>query len=343
MEKLRLPAIQQEPTGQACQRHVVPRHASGSITTVLDNTSICIYHNGNSRILEFYKQKFQHLNFAGNLAESNNFPPTGYLWEVCFTDATTDNLLAAHKQNIQIVRHISNYHDDCKNLLPESTLFSFDDWLKNVVINKLCFADVVVCDESICDQKLQPVVNKETVIITTGRTANTHLVELLKEVNQTAYEHSKTVDDRFFQSSDAILLWRQDQWACLTSIWISKQSGQWKHQVKNKPKPEYNFKVDAVSEEWLEKDWSNLCLAILDHAMFYKYVLDRPINLLNTEQIIDYRSAHEKIDYNKKEILSEYENSKSKYLSSGVAELLNMLYNKIQTHIAPWQIPKEIK
>ncbi len=32
MEKLRLPTIQQEPTGQTCQRHVVSRHAAESIT-----------------------------------------------------------------------------------------------------------------------------------------------------------------------------------------------------------------------------------------------------------------------------------------------------------------------
>jgi len=41
----------------------------GAAKKIMNNSSICIYHNGNSKILEFYKEKFRHLNFIGNLSE----------------------------------------------------------------------------------------------------------------------------------------------------------------------------------------------------------------------------------------------------------------------------------
>jgi hypothetical protein len=304
-----------------------------------DNTSICIYHNGNSKILEFYKEKFQHLTFVGNLSESTQFDPSGCLWEVCFADATKENLTAACKQGIRIVRHISSYKDDCDNLLPESRLFDFDDWLNYVVITNLSFADEVVCDEL-----LPTSVNNEIAIITTGRTANTHFVEVLKSFNQCSFEYFKKIDERFLQAASAILMWRLDQWECLTSIWISKQTDHWSHQLENQSKLQFDLLVDPIDQTWIKTDWVNICTSVLDHALFYKYVIGRPVSLITTEQAIEkYQSVQKKIDYDKKEIIKNYKESQSKYSESSIAKLLDLLYNKVQSHIPLWKEPTGIK
>lgn len=304
------------------------------------NSSICIYHNGNSQVLEFYKNKFQHLTFAGNLSESTDYNPNGYLWEVCFADATKEILTAACQQNIRIVRHISSYKNDCNNLLPESRLFDFDDWLNYVVVKNLSFADEVVCDEML----VTPTASNEIAIVTTGRTANTHMVEVLKRFNQVSFEYFKEIDEQFLQSSSAVLMWRLDQWACLTSIWISKQTDHWSHQIDNQPKLQFDLSVEPIDPVWVQTKWTDICTSVLDHAIFYKYVLGKPIHSITTEQAINkYKSVQQKIDYNKKEIIQDYEQSKSKYLESDIAKLLDLLYNKVQNHIPPWTEPTELK
>ncbi len=271
----------------------------------------------------------------GNLSESTQFNPTGCLWEICFTDATKENLTMTCKQGVRIIRHISTYKNDCDNLLSESCLFGYQDWLNYVVVKNLSFADEIICDES-----LTVPVNNEIAIITTGRTANTHFVEVLKSFDQCSFEYFKKIDERFLQAASAIFMWRLDQWECLTSIWISKQTNHWSHQLENQSKLQFDLPVEPIAWSWIETDWVNICTSVLDHAVFYQYVIRRPIQLITTEQAIkNYKSVQKKIDYNKKEIIKNYNKSQSKYLDSDIAKLLDLLYNKVQKHIPQWKEP----
>jgi ABC-type uncharacterized transport system involved in gliding motility auxiliary subunit len=139
-------------------------------------------------------------------------------------------------------------------------------------------------------------------------------------------------------------MWRLDQWECLTSTWISKQTGRWSHQLENRPKLQFDSTIKPIDWKWIEIDWVAISTASLDHAVFYQYVIKRPIQLITTEKAIkNYQSVQKKINYNKKEIIQDYDESKSKYLESDVAKLLDLLYNKVQNHIQPWTEPTELK
>ena len=137
---------------------------------MIPGPSVCIYHNGNSRILEYYKQKFSHLHFAGNLADSTVYPDQGHMWEVCFADASRKNLVQVKKSGVHILRHISSYQDDQQHLLPESKKLDYNRWLNYAVSNNLSFADEIVSDFV-----YESTTTDSTVIVTSGRSAGSAL------------------------------------------------------------------------------------------------------------------------------------------------------------------------
>lgn len=302
--------------------------------------SVCIYHNGNSRILEHYKQKFSHLKFSGNLAESLSYPDQGHMWEVCFADASRKNLAQAKKSGVYILRHISSQQDDQQNLLPECELFDYTRWLNHAVCDNLSFSDEIVCDFA-----LDTISDGSTVIVTTGRTANTHLQKILTQTGMKTFENTKSLTDDFLSSSTAILLWRVDQWECLTSTWIAGQTEyKHSHQIANSDPLEFDFVVDKISINWINKEWVDLCCSVFDHALLYKYVLQRPIYSTTTEQIVslNIQTDQQKLTYDKSKIIPDYEQSRSLYEQSEIAEILNMLYNQTKLHIKELDYEKTV-
>lgn len=297
--------------------------------------SICIYHNGNSRILQHYRSKFSHLKFSGNWAESVERPSHGHLWEICFADATRENLSAALSAGIFILRHISTYQDDQENLLPECQQFNYDEWQNNVVASNICFANQVVSDVT-----LENPVSDSIAMITTGRTANIHLELVLERHGRRAFEYSKQLDQAMIQSASAILLWRKNHWDCLTSTWIAIQTEYKKaHQVANTPIVEFDNKVDPIDLGWINTTWINLCQLVLDHAMFYQYVCQRPITHTTTEYIVEqFQSKQQKLSYNKEQLISNYQEIKQQYEHSDVAKLLDLLYTNVTHHINAWNL-----
>ena len=307
---------------------------------MIPGQSICIYHNGNSRILEHYKQKFSHLHFAGNLTNSTVYPDQGHMWEVCFADATRKNLVQAKKSGVHILRHISSYEDDQKNRLLECESFDPDHWLNYVVSNHLSFADEVVSDVA-----YKSSTNDSTVIVTTGRSANTFFQEILNKAGIVSFEHSRFLTNNFLSAESAILLWRLDQWECLSSKWIANQTHyKYSHQTTQSSRQNFNFTVPEISQEWIRTDWFNTCCLVLDHALLYKYVLQRPIHSTTTEQIvaINIQTDQQKLIYDKSKIIPDYEQSKSLYEQSEIAEILNMLYNQTRLHIEELDYEKTI-
>lgn len=296
---------------------------------MIDAPSICLYHNGNSRILDYYKEKFSNLKFSGNWAEATEKAPTGQLWEICFADATHHNMLDACRRQIGIVRHISTYDDDDKHRLPEAKEFNYQDWLRYVVANNLSFADSVVSD--FC---LQSHTNDEIAIVTTGRTANDHLQLLLQGLGQQSFEYKKIIDQRLLESKSALLLWREDQWECLTSTWISAQTNNFRHQLLGQPLLSIDFTTKEIDKQWINNDWRNICQSVLDNSMLVKYVCQKPIHLITTENIVQFQSEQQKINYNKEKIIDNYGQTMGYYSQSLVAELLELLYNKVQKHIS---------
>jgi hypothetical protein len=296
---------------------------------ISEHSSICLYHNGNSQVIQQYRTKFSHLKFCGNWAEANKILPTGCLWEISFADATRQNLIRASDSGIAILRHISNYEDDMQHRLPECQWFNYQDWFKHAVIRNLIFSDIVVSDMVLNESE-----SNETVIINTGRTANTHFQKVLESYGHASYECSKVVDNRMLRSKSAVVMWREDHWETLASIWIALQLDLWGHQNKNSPDLVYTEVVDAIDPLWMETDWTNICQSVGDHAVFFKYVLKKPITLMTTERATqEYASKYKKIPYNKDQIICNYEQTKSKYQSSEIANFINFLYNKIQQHI----------
>ena len=72
--------------------------------------SVCIFHNGNSRIIELYKQKFKNLKFLQNWTlAGNNSPRRGAWWEISPADITNEILLDIKSRGIKIIRHIIEY------------------------------------------------------------------------------------------------------------------------------------------------------------------------------------------------------------------------------------------
>jgi hypothetical protein len=293
--------------------------------------SVCIYHNGNSRILAHYKQKFSHLKFVGNLAESADYPAQGHMWEVCFADANRTNLFRAKKHGVYILRHVSDFQDDLQHLLPECQSFNHDTWLTHVVTNQLSFADHVVCDFVLKTQS-----NNSTVIVTTGRTANTYFQEILTRAGMTTFENSKFLTDDFLSSSIAVLLWRLDQWECLTSIWIAAQTDyKYSHQLAQSAPLKFDFNVDEIPVEWINTDWFNMCSVAFDHSLLYKYVLQKPIYSAVTERIVEFKTTtiQQKLNYDKSKIIPNHKQMQLAYEQSEIADILTMLYNQTQHHI----------
>jgi hypothetical protein len=297
--------------------------------------SICIYHNGNSRILQHYLTKFSDLKFSGNWSEAVNQPSSGHIWEICFADATRENMFAAVNADVYILRHISNYNDDLENLLPECQTFNYVDWTNFVVVNNLCFATQVVSDV-----KLDNHTKNEVAIVTTGRTANTHLQLAINQLGNKAFEHSKQIDQRLVESNKAVLLWRKNNWDCLTSTWIAVQTEYKKsHQTSDQPLIEFSVDIPPIDLAWIIDTWVNLCQLVLDHAMFYQYVCQRPIVYTTTECVVaKFQTQQQKLNYNKEHLIANYCKIKSQYDQLKFAEMLEFLYNNVTQHIEMWNL-----
>ena len=295
--------------------------------------SICLYHNGNSRVVELYCNQFANLKFCGNWTEADNRSATGCLWEVCFADVTIDNLLLAVESGVKIVRHISTYQDDMNYLLPECERFEYDQWINHAVADNLCFANAVVSELHVA-----PPTQDATVIVTTGRTANTHLQEVYKSKSKVAFESSKRLDSEFFTAKDSVLLWRLDQWACLTSTWIAQQTEYAKsHQLEHRPTLSFDSPVLPLDQTWINSTWANLCRITLDQAMLSKYVCDRPVSYTTTEFITaNFTTVQTPIPYNKQNLIPNYDEMFQWYNHASLAKHLTIMYNNVITHLTPW-------
>jgi len=288
--------------------------------------SVCIFHNGNSRIVEFYKNKFNYLHFYGNWAEAHkanalkaNAKPG--LYEICYADASITNLQQARDLGVRIVRHISTHADDLANLLPECQPYDQVTWLNNAVVDNLCFSDEIVCDFVLPTDCVA-----ECVIITTGRTASSHLGQAWKAQGKKNFEHAKRIDQRFLNAESSVLNWREDQWGCATSLWIMLTSERILHDVAGTTN-DYNFQVPAIPQTWIDNDWVNMSKTVLDHSLFFKYVLKKSVLIMTTEYVIKhYQSLHGKIPYEKNKIIQDHDACMSKYNSSSTRHLLDMLY-----------------
>jgi hypothetical protein len=285
--------------------------------------SVCIFHNGNRRIVEFYKNKFSYLQFHGNWAESAKYHIKPGLYEICHADASTENLQQARELGVRIVRHISTHADDLANLLPECHPYDQVTWLNNAVVNNLCFSDEIVCDFVLPTNSVA-----ECVIITTGRTASSHLEQAWKAQGKKSFEHTRRIDQRFLNAESSVLNWREDQWECASSLWIMIASNRVLHNVKGSPLDNYDFQVPAITQTWIDNDWTNMSKLVLDHSLFFKYVLKKSVLIMPTEYVIEhYQSPHGKMSYEKNKIIQEYNESMSKYNSSNTRHLFNTLYN----------------
>lgn len=301
----------------------------------MKDQSICLYHNGNSRIVEHYRNKFANLKFCGNWAEAGDKSATGCLWEICFADANFANLLSAHAEGVKIVRHISTYDDDMEHLLPECQRFDYPQWLEYAVTANLCLAQDVISD--LC---ITPGTQNATVIITTGRTANMHLQEVYAHNKKLAFESSKKLDSIFFNARDSVFLWRTDQWACLTSTWIAQQTDYQKaHQVEGQRSVEFNKQVAPLDISWIETDWVNMCKITLDQALLSKYVCNRPTSHTTTEFITaNFKSIQQAISYRKQDLIPNYNEMYHWYQHSNLAKNLTIVYNNVVNHLTFWSM-----
>lgn len=302
---------------------------------MMSSQSVCLYHNGNSRVIELYRNQFANLKFCGNWAEADNRPATGCLWEVCFADATADNLLLASVTGVKIVRHISTYQDDMNYLLPECERFDYDQWINHAVTDNLCFANEVISELHVT----YPTQDK-TVIITTGRTANTHLQEVYKSSSKIAFESSNRLDSDFFAAKDSVLLWRLNQWACLTSTWIAQQTEYSKsHQLLHRPDLVFTDPVAPIDLNWVNTNWFNLCRITLDQAMLSKYVCGRPTSHTTTEFVTtNFETVQKSIPYSKQDLIPNYDEIQQWYQDSKVVKNLTTAYNNVVQHLTPWSI-----
>jgi hypothetical protein len=301
----------------------------------MSTQSICLFHNGNSRVIEFYQKQFANLKFCGNWAEAVDCPTSGCLWEICFADATFDNLALARSLGIKIIRHISTYQDDMQHLLPECEQFDYTQWINHAVTDNLCIADQVISD-LVIDQPRQ----NTTIIITTGRTANTHLQHVYKGQNKYAFESSKKLDSAFFEAGDAILLWRLNQWACLTSTWIVQQTDYAKsHQLNHSPTVTFEHQVAPIDLTWVTNNWFNMCRITLDQAMLSKYVCRRPTSYSTTEFVTStFETVQKPLSYRKQDIIPNYDEIQQWYDQSKIAFNLTTVYNNVIQHLIPWSI-----
>ena len=283
--------------------------------------SVCIFHNGNSRVLEYYKEKFSELNFAGNWA--CNPLRENSLYEISHADATLDNLLNARNHGIKIIRHVSNYHDDCNYRMPECAVTDYQSWLNNIVARYLC-----VCDTVTSDLSLKTSNNNKHVVITTGRTANTHYCMYLNEnYGIDAVENNKIVDDQLLDSISATFLFRKNHWESAASIWIAKYNG-FSHTYNGVSTVSSFAKTPPIDKNWLCNNWLNICLSSFDHSVFYKYILKkRMFDPETTEDIIKkYQTTSSKNSYQKDGLIDDYYNTKRWY-KNNIEEKINYLYN----------------
>jgi hypothetical protein len=168
----------------------------------------------------------------------------------------------------------------------------------------------------------------ECVIITTGRTASSHLEQAWKAQGKKSFEHTRRIDQRFLNAESSVLNWREDQWECASSLWIMIASNRVLHNVKGNPLDNYDFQVPAITQTWIDNDWTNMSKLVLDHSLFFKYVLKKSVLIMPTEYVIEhYQSPHGKMSYEKNKIIQEYNESMSKYNSSNTRHLFNTLYN----------------
>jgi hypothetical protein len=180
-------------------------------------------------------------------------------------------------------------------------------------------------------------INKETAIITTGRTANSHFREVLLDLNVNSFECEKILYPRLFLAESAILMWREDQWECLTSMWIGLNT-KFIHNTNNQPP--LNFTIEKIDLDWIRSDWANMSHSVLDHAVFFASVLKRPTTIMTTEKsILDYTSIHKKVNYKKSNIIAQYDETKQFYQNSEVEKILNLLYTRIQRKLPVWTKP----
>jgi len=286
------------------------------------SNSICIYHNGNKNIISYYKNKFSDLKFVGNWAE---FPyQDNSLYEISHADATYENLFELKKANIKIIRHISDYDDDQKNIVNECHEQQYEQWLNESVIKFLSFSDEIVCDIGLESDN-----NGKHAIITTGRAASTHLELYLKKKCIDAFENEKiniTDDKNTFNSNSATLLWRENSWECLTSIWIALQTQNFVHAYKN-TSFDYEWKqVQEIPIEWLINDWLNICRHTMDLGIAFKFLLKKPINIQTYEEIIKhYKTNSIKIPYNKEKMIKNYYYT-NKWYFKNLQPMIDRLY-----------------
>lgn len=298
-----------------------------------NNNSICLYHNGNRRIIEYYKKKLSNLTFCGNWVEEQHPSLHGKLWEICYADVTRDNLLKANQLGIKVLRHVSNFDDDQKNLIQECCPMSYSNWLNHVVSSNLIF-----CDDIVSDLNFDARTNNKTIIITTGRTANSHFQCVLESVGQSAFECSKVIDRNLLESQSAVLMWREDHWSAMASIWLATNTNRWTHNINNISTSTINQIVSEISQEWIKIDWTNMCQTVLDSAYFFKFILKRPISLMTTERsIVEFTSPHSKLTYDKSKLIENYNQTKQQYQNSDTCRLIDIMYNRIAPIIQHWQ------
>lgn len=265
--------------------------------------SVCIYHNGNARIVEKYKSIFSHLTFLGNWAVSQQEHSAGCLYELSFADATTKHMLELKNKNVKVVRHISDYLDDQANRLPECEPLSKEDWIEFAVLANLNFADEIISEYHPISLS-----NPEHAVITTGRTASMHYRLLLREERINAFENDKRLDNRWINSESATLLWRKDSWECLTSQFIASQHG-FGHNVDGVQNYYDERRLVELPDSFIDS-FFNQCMTALNFSVYYKYILRKPIKVVFTEDIVKKESKSRKIEYNKSQLISNYDQQK---------------------------------
>jgi len=280
--------------------------------------TICLFHNGNNRIIDSYKNEYSNLDFVGNWA-CHNYRDNS-LYEISNCDATVENLFELRSRGVKIIRHITTLEDDIKHKIDE--LESLENWHHDVVCHNLCFADTIKTDYV---DRIEPEVN-ETALITTGRAASKHLRLYLGSMGIMSYEGGKLLDNRLRQTHDSILLWREDLWELLCSMALSFANG-FKHNIEDKPHPEYNQSV-ILDLDWINRDIWNMCQNTLDIALYYKYIIQKPIVLATTENIVrQYKSKSHKIVYQKDKLILNYEQMRAWFEDTNFEHNMNMLYN----------------
>jgi hypothetical protein len=291
--------------------------------------SVLLYHNGNQRIIDFFQQQFRYHTYQGNWSEHVNNPKHHSLYEICIADATDSNLQHARNLGIRILRYITCYNDDQTNSVSELKYQDYQQWLTNVVCKNLCFADIVESDSGIIiDDKSS---QNHGIIITTGRTANTHLQMIDQSIN--LIEYQRNIGQDLISARQAILLWRLDQWQCLTSSWILQFHGQPIHQFNGKIRGSIKS-AGNIPRSWVDYDWKNVCQLVLDTALFFRYIIRKPVYHMTTEDIISrFQSHSEKIRYSKKNLIPNFDEIKSYYDNSDTKKLITLCYNNTLKHI----------